>query len=1038
MLWCTVAAVQAQVGGMRVEVVDDQGTPLAGATVTLSHQTGNVKTTSETTRADGVVLFPVLRPGAGYRVDVSFPGMSPVRHDQLRVRLNERQTVRVQMIEAITEQVRVVAERGVVDLDKTETSTKFSDEFIGDLPVLDRFYQNVLVMAPGVQDADGDGNPNVHGSRTRDFQALVGGVSNVDPLTGQWLSRVNPNSIEEMEVITAGAGVEFGRAQGGFANIIQKQGSNRHEGIVEFHWQTSKLDGDGANRVSGLGVPEFETIQPGFQFSGPLVRDHLWYRTSYEKRDREEPINALTDVALFTHDSETIDAMLTWQASPRNKIALQYRSDPSEQENFGVSSRIPVESAWDLGRDVDTYMLTWAAPYSPRLLVESLVSWQDVQLTLDPAEPGVRNNCVPNSHIGFHGKALCTNLATDQVSGSYNETNNDARQRFSFKSKATIYGGRFLGADHQLKVGFNVENERYFRRLRRSPSIVYEEVFPFGGIPFGIILADVDIPVDDRVRSTGTNWALFLEDQLKPTANLTVTLGVRLDREEINAAGKAPIDLEGELAAYEATQDSFWEENYGPGVPILTPGPWEEIFTGVESLFAFQTQIVELLCRDDPNNSCETLTEQAVSTQQNADTLSKRKSRGINVRNNNFSPFVSLAWDPFGDGKTAVKASAGRHYNNIPLLVPLQELEPVRTTVEYRANLDIFETAIFGGISPAITVRTVDENISTPYQDEFTLKVERELWAETSLGLTYINRQFKDQIQDTNRNVKTGDYGYCASLPAQALYPVNVFPVSLGSYGDGAIDDCGGETLFFGSSNQLGTDAVRIQLPDGIPDLYAVNPFWGGVFEISNLNEIDYEAFVLELARRQFRSWQMNASYTYSKAEGDGEDFLQELANDPSLRQSVFGYQSYDQRHVVKVNATTITPWGLRLGTAVTWQSGLPYSIIEEATSDDLLPHTTATIGPIPGARLRQLYPTGQRNDQRNKSYWNVDLKATKELRLGSSADLQLSAELFNAMNDDTYIIYNPFFETGQVVNGLNEATRRFGRRWQVGARLSF
>ena len=66
-------------------------------------------------------------------------------------------------------------------------------------------------------------------------QALVGGVSNVDPLTGQWLSRVNPNSIEEMEVVTAGAGVEFGRAQGGFANIIQKQGSNRHEGIVEFH-----------------------------------------------------------------------------------------------------------------------------------------------------------------------------------------------------------------------------------------------------------------------------------------------------------------------------------------------------------------------------------------------------------------------------------------------------------------------------------------------------------------------------------------------------------------------------------------------------------------------------------------------------------------------------------------------------------------------------------------------------------------------------------------------------------------------------------
>ena len=42
----------------------------------------------------------------------------------------------------------------------------------------------MLTLAPGVQDADGDGNPNVHGSRDRDFKAEVGGVSNVDPLTG--------------------------------------------------------------------------------------------------------------------------------------------------------------------------------------------------------------------------------------------------------------------------------------------------------------------------------------------------------------------------------------------------------------------------------------------------------------------------------------------------------------------------------------------------------------------------------------------------------------------------------------------------------------------------------------------------------------------------------------------------------------------------------------------------------------------------------------------------------------------------------------
>ena len=47
----------------------------------------------------------------------------------------------------------------------------------------------------------------------------------------------------------------------------------------------------------------------------------------------------------------------------------------------------------------------------------------------------------------------------------------------------------------------------------------------------------------------------------------------------------------------------------------------------------------------------------------------------------------------------------------------------------------------------------------------------------------------------------------------------------------------------------------------------------------------------------------VNAQTT--EVTGDGEDFFQELGNDPSLRASTFGYQSYDQRHVLKINATT-------------------------------------------------------------------------------------------------------------------------------------
>ena len=228
-----------------------------------------------------------------------------------------------------------------------------------------------------------------------------------------------------------------------------------------------------------------------------------------------------------------------------------------------------------------------------------------------------------------------------------------------------------------------------------------------------------------------------------------------------------------------------------------------------------------------------------------------------------------------------------------------------------------------------------------------------------------------------------------------------------------------------------------MQRPDGIPDLYKQNPYWGDIFEIGNFNEIDYDAWVLELIRRQYRSWELQGSYTYSTAEGDGEDFGQDFDNDPSVVPDARGYQSYDQRHVVKLNATTITPWGIRLGTAVSWQSGLPYSTLIRRTSVDSLPIPTRQFGATAG-RSRISYPTGERNDERNSSYWNVDLRATKELNLPQGLNMQLSAEVFNVLDEGTYQIYNTDLERGVQINGVNEARRLFGRQWQLGIKLAF
>jgi hypothetical protein len=80
---------------------------------------------------------------------------------------------------------------------------------------------------------------------------------------------------------------------------------------------------------------------------------------------------------------------------------------------------------------------------------------------------------------------------------------------------------------------------------------------------------------------------------------------------------------------------------------------------------------------------------------------------------------------------------------------------------------------------------------------------------------------------------------------------------------------------------------------------------------------------------------------------------------------------------------------------------------------------------------FRFRYPSGARNDERNPSYWTVDLRIAREFRLGDRVDLQATLEAFNLLDDQTRIISDRIDET---VGGI----RRFGRQLQFGVRVAF
>jgi len=112
--------------------------------------------------------------------------------------------------------------------------------------------------------------------------------------------------------------------------------------------------------------------------------------------------------------------------------------------------------------------------------------------------------------------------------------------------------------------------------------------------------------------------------------------------------------------------------------------------------------------------------------------------------------------------------------------------------------------------------------------------------------------------------------------------------------------------------------------------------------------------------------------------------------------------------------------------------------LLARKESADAIPPVLFNLGLTDVWRTREQYVNHRRNDQRNASFWNVDVKLTKEMILSRGVNLQVSAEIFNLLDDKTYTIYNEFYGIGGQVNGNNDAYRRWGRSWQLGFRAAF
>ncbi len=209
--------------------------------------------------------------------------------------------------------------------------------------------------------------------------------------------------------------------------------------------------------------------------------------------------------------------------------------------------------------------------------------------------------------------------------------------------------------------------------------------------------------------------------------------------------------------------------------------------------------------------------------------------------------------------------------------------------------------------------------------------------------------------------------------------------------------------------------------PNSVPDLYGVSNGFNQVFLVENANRSDYTALELKLIRRLHRNWQMQLSYTWSRARGEADAAFALPGDDPSVPMNAHAYLGYDQRHVLKFEAATHLPHGVVLGGIVDWSSGTPWSVVEQGTDLDSFGNVL----------LRTTYPTGGRNDQRNGAAWMIDARVEKSFTIQRTA-IGAFLIVHNLLDED--------YLTIQSFNGTNDlaATRDFGRRYEAGMKVTF
>lgn len=766
-LACVAAWGQATTGTILGTVKDSSSAAMPGINVTATNTSTNFARTA-VSGPTGYFEIHYLPVGT-YRVEVSAAGFKKFVQTGIVIAVDRNARIDpVMEVGAVTESVQVTADAPLVDTAKTALGQTVSNAEIENLPLVNRDVYGLLNMTAAVshsaatnsfgppgQEVSVYGSPN---AGTGGVNYTLDGGMNVQSLRNTGNPAPNPDAVQEFRVTTHMFDAEYGRYAGGVINVITKSGTNSFKGTL-FHYLRN--DALNAQDWNTLQKPRQRRNQFGGSYGGPIKKDKLFFFSSFSGlRQREVtvknsarvptarertgdfsqsagvtlrdpltgqnfagnviPANRIDPTAKNIIDKYVPPANLPGNFYEAQVLTAPKNNDLTVRLDYSLSSRHQIGGTYFLNKGARADVLSGNLPWTERIL-----SWRQQNFnvrdtwTVSPSSVNLfQVNYV--RHIG--GRLNTPFLSLGDLGSKYQIQgdrpalpNINVRNYFQF---GTSIDGPRAGSDYyQVRETFSTMRGRHSLRFGFEGSLdkTYQNtnLNNYGTFDFrpdntrnelGDFLLGLPRTMnqDAPVYKTDSGWftGFFIQDEFRIRPGLLLSLGLR---HEIQFPMTDPQDR---------------KNTFVPGVQstVVPTAPKGMLFPGDQGI-----------------------------------------SRGIiPIDKNNWGPRLGVVWDPFGDGKTSVRAGAGVYYGSMggnmangtadrPPFTIRQQFTNIKSLTDPYGNMP-------GGVSPfpyfftpknprfplpvAMKGRSLD--FVWPYTSQFNFSLQRQVMRDLSVTAAYV------------------------------------------------------------------------------------------------------------------------------------------------------------------------------------------------------------------------------------------------------------------------------------------------------------